>query len=74
MIIGTRIKRGAAKENPSLTMGNMSAKKEPRAFTNFDTTTPLDHITALTSMKDNRNLFYMILNRFRNQTLISNLN
>ena len=74
MIIGTRIKRGAAKENPSLTMGNMSSKKEPRAFTNFDTATPLDHSMALQSMKDNRNLFYMILNRFRTQTLITHLN
>lgn len=74
MIIGSRIKRGAARENPNLTMGNMSAKKEPRAFTNFDTTTPLDHMMALQSMKDNKNLFYMFLNRFRTQTLITHLN
>lgn len=74
MIIGQGIKRGAAKEKPSLTMGSTSSQKKPTAFTNFDTSKPIDESVAMTSMRDNKNLFYMILNRFRGQTLITHLN
>ena len=73
MIIGQRIKRGAGKENPSLTIGSTSSKKEPRAFTLFNVTTPLDQTAAMQSMRDKKSMFYMMLNRFRSQDLITHL-
>ena len=74
IITGKRMKRGAGKENPNLTMGSEGSKKKVRAFQNFNIECPLDHQVAISSMKNNKSLFYMILNRFRNETLVNALN
>jgi hypothetical protein len=40
---------------------------------NLSVVTPLDHLTAMQSLKDNKGLFYMILSRFRKQNLLPSI-
>lgn len=40
----------------------------------LDVNTPLDYNTALTQLKNNNNLYYMILCRFRNQNMLPVIN
>ena len=69
MIIGSKIKAGAGREDPNLTSGSMGTKKEIKCIT-LDTSQPLDDKTAIQQLKNNKNLFLMFLCRFRNQELL----
>ena len=46
MILGSKIKAGAARENPNLTSGSMTAKKEIKCI-DLDVTSCIDHKTAI---------------------------
>jgi|688.fasta_scaffold2106350_1 hypothetical protein len=72
MILGSKVRVGAAKENPNLTSGSQSAVKDVKVM-NLSVVTPLDHLTAMQSLKDNKGLFYMILSRFRKQNLLPSI-
>ena len=69
MILGTKIRMGAGRENPNLTSGSSASAKDIK-IADLKTSTPLDHGTALSSLKDNRNLYFMILGRFKSSSLL----
>lgn len=69
MIIGSKIKAGAGREDPNLTTGSKGSKKSIKCIS-LDTTNPLDDKTAIEQLKNNKNLFLMFLCRFRNQEIL----
>ena len=60
---------GAGRENPNLTSGSSALAKDIK-IADLDISTPLDHDTALSSLKDNKNLYFMMLGRFKNTSLL----
>ena len=69
MIIGSKIGMGGARENPNLTNGTRAADTEIK-IADLDTSTPLDFSTSLASLKDNQKLYFMMLSRFKNSSVI----
>lgn len=65
MILGSKIRSGAGRENPNLTSGSRAMAKEIKVM-DLNSEAPLDHISACKALKDNKSLYYMILYRFRN--------
>jgi hypothetical protein len=68
-----KLKGGAARENPNLTSGSCSAQKDAKV-TNFNVVMPIDHTTAIVTLKNNKPLYYMFLTRFRNSNLMAIMN
>ena len=69
MIFGKTISGGAGRENKNLTIGSSSSQKEIRLL-DFKTEFPIDESKGITMLKENRNLYAMILNTFRNTNLL----
>lgn len=73
MIIGLNVRGGAGKANPNLTTGSMAKKKELK-WASFDPTVPLDHTQALGNFKNNKSVFFGMLTKFRNTSLLTMIN
>lgn len=70
---GNTLRIGAVRQNPNLTMGSCSSNKEIKVI-DFNIDSPIDLIKAVTSFKDNVDLYLMILNRFRNFSVLPAIN
>lgn len=69
MILGNTVKGGARRENPNLTIGSQGSMREIRV-SDFEIAKPLDHDRAITQLKQNRDLYFQILNRFRSTNIL----
>lgn len=69
MILGNSVRGGAGRENPNLTIGSQSSMRDIKVQ-DYDVSKPLDHARAIASMKDNIELYYSILNRFRSTNIL----
>ena len=63
---------GGGRENPNLTQGSKALAKDIK-ITDLNIETPLDHKTAIFSLKDKKDLYFMMLGRFKNQSLLPNI-
>jgi hypothetical protein len=73
MFQGNMLRGGAGRENPNLTSGSKAKQKEVKCI-NLEVVYPIDYETALSQLKNNKSLFFMILCRFRNQNLLPLVN
>ena len=62
------MRSGAGRENPNLTIGSSSSIIEVK-MSDFRTDLPMDTKKAIHNLKDNAELYCMILNRFRNSLI-----
>ena len=69
MILGNSIRSGAVRENPNLTMGSCSSSNKIK-ISDFKTDSPIDYEKAIDSFKNSPDLYFMILNRFRNFSVL----
>ena len=69
MIFGKTISGGAGRENKNLTIGSSGSQKEIK-LVDFVIDCPIDEKRGTTMLKDNRGLYAMILNTFRNTNLV----
>ena len=72
MILGSQVKSGAGRENPNLTSGSKAKQREIKVL-ELNVATPVDDFTALVALKDSRQLFVMILLRFRDGSILTSI-
>ena len=73
MILGNKVRAGAARENPNMTQSSNSSKRIIKV-SEFNVEKPIDQPSALAHFKENAVLYFMILVKFRNGNIINLVN